>query len=170
MSTTNAESEPKPEEKLFFEGKYEECLDFIRHSLPKISEYDTNKKQNFTILGAQCLYEMGKGNEIKSFFETCYNRKLLLLPPTVFFVWINYLFHINEYEKAINLLISFKSKGKPMSNDENNAYIKLMVYDGYVTHRKYKKAINFLKKQHRLDSKYKNVISLKLIFVIYSVI
>ena len=45
---------PKQEEKLFFEGKYKECLEFVKLSLNNISEYDHNTKQNLTIIGSQC--------------------------------------------------------------------------------------------------------------------
>merc|ERR1711933_127041 len=99
---------------------------------------------------------MGKGSEIQSFFETSYRRQLLLLPPTVFFVYINYLLHDNQYKLSIDLLKQFRLKGKPMSNHEYNQWVKLIIYDGFINHRKYKKAIKFLKKQHRLDTKIKN--------------
>eukprot|EP01084_Bolivina_argentea_P100008 179666_1 len=93
----------KLEEKLFFEGRYQECLDLIRNTIVQLSDYD-DTKENLAILGSQCLFEMGNGSEISSFFETSYRRELLFLPPTVFFVYINYLLHKNEYKLSINLL------------------------------------------------------------------
>ena len=158
MATRSIKSESKGdttrEGELFFQGKYGECLDLIRNTIPKLSDYD-DRKENLAILGSQCLYEMGSGKEIQSFFETSYRRQLLLIPPKVFFVYINYLLHINQYKKAIDLLKKFKLKGKPMSNDEYQQWVQLIIYDGFINHRKYKKAIKFLKKQHRLDIKIK---------------
>eukprot|EP01084_Bolivina_argentea_P139921 246095_1 len=143
------------EEKLFFEGKYLECLELIRSKIHQLSDY-SDSKENLAILGSQCLFEMGKGSEIRSFFETSYQKQLLLLPPTVFFVYINYLFHNNEYKLAITSLTNFREKGKPMSNNEYIQWVKLIIYDGFVNHRKYKKATKFLKKQHRLNKKIKD--------------
>ncbi len=139
------------EEKLFFEGRYEECLGLIRNSIPKVSDYD-DRKENLAILGAQCLFEMGTGSEIKSFFESSYRRRVLLLPPTVFFVYIHYLFHSNDYERAMESLTTFREKGKPMSNEEYEQWVQLMVCDGFINHRRYKKALKFLRKQHRLKA------------------
>eukprot|EP01083_Nonionella_stella_P092015 257408_1 len=148
-------SDAKLEEKLFFEGKYEECLEVIRNTIPQLSDYD-ERKENLAILGSQCLFETGKGTEIKSFFEISYHRQALLLPPTIFFVYINYLFHDNQYKLAISSLKEFKERGKPMSKDEYVQWVKLIIYDGFINHRKYKRAIKFLKRQHRLKHPIKN--------------
>ena len=145
------------EEKLFFEGKYEQCLAVIRNSIANMSDYD-DSRESLAILGSQCLFELGRGSEIRSFFEISYRRQLLLLPPTVFFVFINYLFHSNQYEKAIDRLTEFQSKGKPMSNNEYTQWVELIVCDGFINHRKYNKAIKFLKKQHRLKQKMKDLL------------
>ena len=145
------------EEKLFFEGKYEQCLAVIRNSIANMSDYD-DSRESLAILGSQCLFELGRGSEIRSFFEISYRRQLLLLPPTVFFVFINYLFHSNQYEKAIDRLTEFQSKGKPMSNNEYTQWVELIVCDGFINHRKYNKATKFLKKQHRLKQKMKDLL------------
>lgn len=155
--TTNGNTTKKfpYENKLFFDGKYEECLDFIRNTIPKLSDYDSNK-ENLVILGAQCLVELGLGSEMSSFLETSYKRRILLVPPSVFFVYVAYLLHNNQFKKSIKLLKDFKDKGKPMSNKEYQQWVELIICDGFINHRKYKKAIKFLKKQHRLDHKIKS--------------
>jgi len=143
---------------LFFNGKYEECLSRIRHQLSIIKQWDKQTQQNLVILGAQCLYELERGEEILGFCEHSYQTTVLFLPPMVFFVWITYLSHNNEYDKCVQWLKEYKEKGRPMNQEEYAAYIRLLIYELYINHKKYKDALKFLKSEHRLEPTERNVL------------
>jgi len=131
---------------LFFNASYEDCLSVVRHQLSVIKQWDKQTRQNLVILGSQCLYELGRGQEILGFFEHSYQTTVLYLPPMVFFVWVKYLAQNNEYEKCVSLLNEYKEKGRPMNQEEYATYVGLLVYEIHVNHNITKKHSNFSEK------------------------
>ena len=143
------------ESKLFFSGEYEACLRLIRRKLNELNNWDKKSKENLAILGAQCLFELQKGNEMRGFLELCYESNILNTPAMVFFVWIHYLYYMNEFDMAIKWLKQFKKQGRPMNRNEKEQYIRIIIFDGYCNQRKYKMALDYLENEFDIDLVFK---------------
>lgn len=143
---------------LFFSGQYNDCLNYIRLQVSQLNEYEMQRKDNLAILGAQCLFELGKGHEMKSFLEVSYKKNLFHLPAMVFFVWIHFLLHEKQFDLALTLLNDFKKVGKLMGKEEKEQYAQLVVFDVYCAQNKFEDALTFLYKEYELNFQIKQVL------------